>query len=533
MPNPEKDAALAPAELQDLRARLARARGRARLDLVLDARDPQALVRALPADEVYFTIREVGLADAGDLVPLASAEQFKVFLDLDAWKGDAFDPKRALPWLRAARSGHGLDPRAAARWARKVKALDAEVLFLVLRDAVKIHDLDHDPDPEFEGDRFMRTPEGRFIVEFTVDGADYVAVRGLVDDLYAEAPLEATRLLANLRWETRTELEEEALRWRQGRLADLGYPPLDEALSWFARPPKAPPAAPAGPPPARAPGFFLAGLRRGTLLDRAAARLGAEEAEALEGELVAAGNAVLVADAVDVGDPDAVREAFEGARGYLELGLELLSRGDGAPTDVEARAAAALAATPLKRIFQEGSGRVLALAWRAERLLASGGGTRAEPLLDAPLGEAVAALAARRPRYHPGLDLPRGQWGEEASAAYEPRRFATSEELRRAAEALDLAEGLVGLAVRLGIAPEPRAPAGPRLSARWLTAIANERLGRGFSLAPIAPEDLGAAAEAARGPEDSRLVEAGEAGRFLAELCRRKLGGLGENPGRP
>ena len=33
---------------------------------------------------------------------------------------------------------------------------------------------------------FMRTPEGKFIVEFTVRGTEYAAVRGLLDDLFAD-----------------------------------------------------------------------------------------------------------------------------------------------------------------------------------------------------------------------------------------------------------------------------------------------------------------------------------------------------------
>jgi hypothetical protein len=118
MPNLERDRALEPAELREARTALAAARGKRRLDIILDARDPQALVRALPADELYLTIRDIGLADAAPLVPLASAAQFKVFLDLEAWTKEGFEPRRVLPWLRAARSGAHLDPRAAARWAR-------------------------------------------------------------------------------------------------------------------------------------------------------------------------------------------------------------------------------------------------------------------------------------------------------------------------------------------------------------------------------------------------------------------------------
>jgi hypothetical protein len=421
--------ALAPAELRDARAALAAARGRKRLDVILDARDPQALVRALPADELYFTIRDVGLGDAAAIVQLASAEQFKTFLDLDAWSRDSFDPRKALPWLRAARAGAQLEPKAAARWERKLAALDREVLHLVLRTSLRLHDLELDPDPELTSDHFMRTPEGKYVVEFLVDGVEYMAVRGLLDDLFAEDPFAATRLLSSIRWDSPSDLEETALRWRAGRLADLGYPSLEEALSWFARPPRGPAAAPGLT--ARPPGFFLATLAAASLLDRAFAALAPGEHDAVEQQIVSAANAVLVADAVDPGDLEAVRAAFGAARAYLELGLEKLSAGD------DGRAAAVLAETPVKRIFQEGFGRVLELRWRAERILAAAGGAER---FRAPLAEMLAALARRRPRYFPGIEAPREEWGTPMAAAYEPRHFRSAEDLVRTAAALDEAE---------------------------------------------------------------------------------------------
>lgn len=416
---------LAPRELKEARVALAGARGRKRLDVLLDARDPQALVRALPADELYLLVRDVGLGEAASVVQLASAEQFKVFLDLDAWPSGSFEPRRALPWLRAARAGSQLEPKATARWTRKLARLDAEILYLVLRSALRIHDLEQDPDPEIQSDRFLRSPEGKYVVEFLVEGAEYSAVRGILDDLYAEDAFRAGRLLSSLRWEMPSELEESALRWRAGRLADLGWPTLEEALSWFARPPRAQASSPGTP--ARPPGFALAAYARDSLLDRAAARLAGDERERVEAQIVSAANAVLVADAVDPGDPEAVRSAFEAARAYLELGLEKLAGPD------DARAAETLAAIPAKRIFQEGFGRVLELSWRARRILdRAGEGAR----LGAPLDEALAALAARRPRYFPGIEAPRADWGTAAAAAHEPRHFRSAEDLRRTEDAL-------------------------------------------------------------------------------------------------
>ncbi len=511
--DPEK--ALTLAKLEDVRGKLTRASGKRRLDLILDAKDPGALIRALPADELYFTIREIGLADSVELVQLASAEQFKVLLDLDAWRQGRFEPRRALPWLRAARVGALDDARAAARLARKVKALDPEVALLLFRDALVVHDLKVEEDPQVTSDQTFRTADNAYLVEFLVEGSDYVAVRGLIDDLQAEDVFKLSRLLAALSWELPSELEETALRWRTGRLADLGYPSLEEALSWYARPPARPAEAPGTP--ARAPGFFLAPFAEGSLLARAAAGLPADDRLALELQLVGAGNAVMVADGIDPVDLDQVRSAVAGARAMVELGLTALAGAD------EAKATEALATTPVKRLFQEGFGRVLQRCWRAERLFKGGGaGARRAPLLDAPLGEALTALSSRRPRYWPGLELPRRDWGTPAASVAEGRRFLTEADLTRTDAALDLCEGLAALALELGLATTAASGDAPRLSALYLTALANERLGRPFAPAPLEAAELAGLPARLGAIEDPRLSARGEAGALLLELARRR-----------
>jgi hypothetical protein len=497
--------------LERVRADLRRASGKRRLDVILSQREPAALVRALPADELYLTIREIGLGDAVELVQLATPAQFRTFLDLACWSGDHLAPRKALPWLRAARAGATESPRASSRWRAKLHGIDAEVLYLVLRETLTIHDLERDPDPHLTTERFMRTPEGKYVVEFHAEGTEYMAVRGILDDLYAEDPFRATRLLSSIRWDLPSELEEAALRWRTGRLADLGYPSLEEALSWFARP-AARTSGPAGTP-ARGPGFYLERIGTGSLLARAAARLTPAERDHLELELVTAANAILVADAVDPGDPDAVRAAVAGGRAFVEMGLEPEAGAD------EARAAEVLATTAVKALFQRGFGRVLELKWRAERLLSSGrAGTRDRPWLDAPLGEAVAALARRRPLYYPGLELPRDEWGSIAAAASTPRGFLSSAEVARTQEALALAEEVADVAAALGLAPG----GGGTMGAAYLTALANERLGRSFSAEPLPRDEVAAAAAVLQDVDEARLRPHGRAGALLAGLARRR-----------
>jgi hypothetical protein len=500
--------------------------GRRRLDLILEQPDPGAIVRALPADELFHAIQDAGLADASDVVQLASPEQFRTFLDLDAWRGGEVDPVRILPWIRAARGPASESEAELGAWREKLEAIDPDLTSLLLRSTLRIHDLEEDEDPHLESDRFVRTAEGRYVVEFQADGADYVAVRSLVDDLYARDPFLAGRILSTVRWELDSDLAESARRWRDGRLADLGYPTFEEALSWFARPATRS-AAPAGLPD-RPPGFWLASFRRETLLDRAASLLPPDGQARFELELLAAANAAIVADQVDPADPEAVRGAVESARALLEMGLASLSGGN-----VEA-AAAALASTPLKTVFQHGFGQLLELRWKADRIRKEAAEAGPAPALDTPLGEVLAAAGRRRPRYFPGVERPREEWGSVAAGAFAERPFRSADEVRRTAGALADAAALLALGRTLGLAPGPGAPA-PTLATLYLTALANERLGRPFAPAPIPRAELPAAARALEVLDDPRLAGAGDAGALLATQARNRAAELapvraGEEP---
>ncbi len=514
--------------MAEVRRALAGLQGKRRIELLLDQPDPGAVVRALPADELFHAIQDAGLADSAEVVQLASPDQFRTFVDLDAFRDGEPVVERMLPWIRAARGGAASSDEDRAAWREKLDTLDVELVSLLLRSSLRIHDLEDDADPVIEGDRFLRTPEGRYVVEFLPEGAEYVAVRDLVDDLYERDPFRAGRILSAVRWELDSELSESARRWRDGRLADLGYPSLEEALSWFARPANRAAAAPGEPE--RPPGFWLATFRRETLLDRAAARLSPDDAVRVEAQIVAAANAVLVADRVDVADPELVRGAVETARAFLEMGLESASGGD------DGAAAALLAGTPVKALFQRGFGQVLDLKLRAERERKALGPA---PLvaLDAPIADAEAAVLRRRPLYFPGLDAPRAEWGAPASGAHEPRAFRSSAEVSRASAALDDAAALRRLAGTLGLAAPERAPGDaappPTLATLWLTALANERLGLGFGPRPIPASRLADAARVLADPADPRL--AGAAGDLLLLLSRNRASELapvraGETP---
>ena len=84
------------------------------------SRRPLGWFPLLPVQELYYAIEEVGLADAGELVVLASPEQLQGFIDLDVWERDHFDEATMRGWLDA------LVEVGPTKLAQAIEAIDPE-----------------------------------------------------------------------------------------------------------------------------------------------------------------------------------------------------------------------------------------------------------------------------------------------------------------------------------------------------------------------------------------------------------------------
>jgi hypothetical protein len=368
-----------PTSRAELVRRLATLSPKRRAEAMLETVDGRPLVSTLPAEDVYTTILDVGLADSTELVQLSTPEQFVTYVDLASWQKDRIDPLEVLHWLRAARGDDDED------FMKKLSALDIEVLELMYKKLALLHDLEENPDVDTEGVT-METPDGKFLVEFTIEGVDEAAMRRLTFDLMAHNPFELSRFLEAVRWEMPTEIEEIAYQFRQSRLQDLGFPPMDEAVKVFAwvDPDKV---------TARGGGTGLATAQGHLDLVTAAFRgLDEVERQNLEAEVRYLVNCVMVAEAAEPGDPGAIRQYSEYARDILDLGLEHLTGGQAE------LASEAVRDRPLKEIFQLGFSLTLRLKRQVEKLAKEEGAKFGDTWL--ALDEETAALNAmlrRRP----------------------------------------------------------------------------------------------------------------------------------------
>jgi hypothetical protein len=271
---------------------------------------------------------------------------------------------------------------------------------------------------------------------------------------------------------------------RLGRLLDLGFPDPQQARAIYAW---LDPAAMAAPAERKrpmaldedgrlAPGFPLAAVPQGNLLNTLLAQGG----EASAWELAALVNKLLIADQVDIGNPEAVHACAADAARYLNLALEEIGGG-------ELRQAEQLfMSSYLEHLFRAGFSLTLRLQRRARALARE----PIFPWLDGPYRAFLDGLLRDKPLFCAAT----GRAGE--------RPFASRSDLQAAEEQLAAIEGLrelfsgclpLALPDRDGWDLRGCLPASVSeltLSDLLLTAFGNVLLERPFAPEPIPVADL-------------------------------------------
>lgn len=320
---------------------------------------PELIVPELPEAELCFTAKAIGLADAAWLLAYATPEQVTACVDLDAWSQTDLVPDRERlgTWLAALAAAGEPALLASAR------SLDPELLVLWLRDRLEVW-LKTNEDDWVPPDG-SSTLEGQFFFRARRDGDDLSEVRAFLDVLFREDYWTYFRLMQGVTWELESDTEEWALRWRNGRLEDLGFPTQEEALSLYSIVPARSldelAAAPAEPSavdfrlPIWMPRLPVSSTAAHSLW-RALAALAPDERRAYLLAFLTLANRVAVADKLPLGDADSIAQAIEKAVSFASAGLDHLVAAHGvSPTE-------ALRRTTLERLFRVG----FTLAQRAD-----------------------------------------------------------------------------------------------------------------------------------------------------------------------
>lgn len=312
-------------DLTPFRAQLTRALAR-RGERLLAAPDLAAEVAGLEPLEAYFLVKELGLDQALPILRLLSPEQLETCIDLDGWHRYDFSADNLDQWLTA----FALDGPEAL--AQAFFALDYVLQLLFLAKTVTVYDPDTDQVPEIaddeESNRAM-TPDGFYLLELKGElplGGHPFAI---LDALYQYDPGSTQRLLSEVRVDLPTQIEEEALRFRNGRLQDLGFVAPDEATLLFSRPTSQPPGSRPPEPfesgASRLPAVYAQSFSANTLLAQALMQISDPDTLArLEQEIVWTINSAVIAYGEPSQDIRQVGEIAERVRDTISLGLEVL-----------------------------------------------------------------------------------------------------------------------------------------------------------------------------------------------------------------
>lgn len=353
-----------------------------KVELLLE--DPEAvrLIRAMMPQELYWLFKEVDVADAMELLGVANPHQCVFILDMELWKGWSFEEEKAVEYLGYILKG------SEEHFLELLPHLDFNLLSLFLgRELIVtggVGDLNTDEERQTDWDH---TFDDLFLIKFKnpkhaqVIGSFLELVCRYDNRLYVA-------LMESVSGEIDTESEEECYHLKSGRLADLGFPPHDEALEIYSRinPDTFIPAATKELIQTDEATNLPRPMATGnTFLERAIQRI---DSDLFRMELNYLINTALVADQAHLADTDYMRAVVERVYGYLNIALEYLCRGD------EAQGATILTGEHLKRLFQLGFSIVLGLKLKADRFADSSYAT----------GKALSGLKCARPLYYRGFD---------------------------------------------------------------------------------------------------------------------------------
>ncbi len=313
--------------------------------------EPELVIPLLPEAELCFTVKAIGLESASWLLAHTTPEQLVACFDLDVWEGTLPDRRRLDGWV-AALVEAGEEPLL-----RGLQALDPELLSLFLKARVEVMLRTNDDD--WQDPIGAETLDGQFFFRTLDEGDDAAAIIALLRTLFEHDYWTYFRLLQSVIWELAPENEEWALRWRAGRLEDMGFPPWEEAMNLYRYlPPEQrsvlpQDAAPLAPDsrwqlPVAMP-RLPARLDEAGLLFRTIAALEDDERRTAFHALVALANKIAVADRMALSDAESTPRAIEKAARFASGGLEFLAREHGLdPIEVLRRA-------PLDHLFRVGA----------------------------------------------------------------------------------------------------------------------------------------------------------------------------------
>lgn len=414
---------------QELSQHLMRLPAKKRLEVILSREDAEAVVAALPDQDFYLSLKEIGVEDAISLLSLANVSQLNYLFDLEWWQKDQVLPAKAVEWLdRLARAGE----EQLLKWLYDA---DFELLLNLFKKWIRVETVAEDADLTEVVDRLPRnTLDDQYFWEALYPQYEDF-LKQLLSLVFETSYGFYKELMNHVVWAIDAETEEEAYRFHRGRLEDHAIPDFYDAISIYSPLEKTEIGCAKHiyleQDSVSPPFFALAVVSEGDLLGQVLRRLRDPAViGSIQLELAAIANKVVVADQLSHDEPENLRLAVQKTAAYVNLGLQLFG-GD----SVE-QAQNTLHEIYLEHLFRLAHSNVMLLKQRMDRLHERGWLSRwPERLhcLDPEWMDAAEALLRRTP-----MILRR------ADAMAQPREdlFRTVADLQRATHCLEVMESL-------------------------------------------------------------------------------------------
>lgn len=313
--------------------------------------EPERVIPLLPEAEFCFTVKAIGLESSIWLLDHATPEQVVAAIDLDVWRDHAPDPMQLDAWLDA------LAETGDETLLRAITHIDAELVVQWLKNRILVEQKPSG-DEDWQPPRGGQTLDGQFYFVQLRDDDDAAAIRRVLMVLWNGDYWTYFRFMLAVIHELPTENQEWALRWRNARLQDLGFPPWDESMRLYRhlrpddRARLSEDVRPLDVESWRLPVWLpqLPESAEGAnLVFRALAKLDDEERSGAFYAIVAVANAVAVADHMPLSDTETTPRAIAKAARWIDRGIEHIAHAHGLEhVDV-------LRQVPLEHLFRVGA----------------------------------------------------------------------------------------------------------------------------------------------------------------------------------
>ena len=364
-------------------------------NLLMLSPNAREVIRSLPAEQIYQLVKEVGEQNTLAILSNATPEQIQFIFDIEWWRGDKFQPQKALDWFLL------LDQCEESKIVEWFLTEEFEQKVMILQSLITIFKDDEMTNSYLEVDDLIHfTLDGIYDIFIKIPEAE-PALRKAFKILLAEDEKVFYALLEAVIWYPVTQTVENAYRWRLSRVGEKGIPEFEEAYEVYSRlnpdslnlPVSSDkefqdensqyPVAPYFPMIDTDPSSFF-GQCLAMLNDQ-------QRFNNICWELVYLANKVMVADRADPSDLATRHEIMRKALGYINIGLEL-----GTGEDL-AKGEKLLRSAWMQSLFQVGYGNVMQLREQAHNLIKENG-EWLETILNPIQLEHLTALVYRFPK---------------------------------------------------------------------------------------------------------------------------------------